>query len=157
MSKKRIARLDIILAGNGGAPDECWNWEFGKTLDGYGRVTVNGRRHYIHRVSYETYVGPIPDGLVIDHECHNRGCWNQAHLRVVTRAQNNQHRQQNSTNASGYRGVYFDKRWNKWQAQVRHRGRTIHAGYFNTPEEAGEAAEAKRRELGFLGSDERGA
>lgn len=150
MAPKRITKLDIILAGNGGAPDECWDWEYYGDRKGYGRVKVNGRHHYIHRVSYEAHVGPIPDGMVIDHACRNRGCWNPAHLRVVTIAQNNQHVRMRVDNISGYRGV--DKHQNKWRACVQHQGRQIHVGYFDTPEEAGEAAEAKRRELGFLGS-----
>ena len=152
MRKKRITKLDIILAGNGGAPDECWNWEYYTNSYGYGMVWVNGRSVRAHRVSYEAHRGTIPDGTEIDHQCHNRACWNPAHLRTVTHAQNLQHRPRSIANKSGYRGVSFDKHQNKWRACVQHQGRQIHVGYFDTPEEAGEAAEAKRRELGFLGS-----
>jgi hypothetical protein len=39
-------------------------------------------------VSYETFVGPIPDGLTIDHLCCNPPCINPEHLEVVTMREN---------------------------------------------------------------------
>ena len=152
MAGKRMTKLDIILAGNGGTPDSCWEWPYGKTAAGYGSVSMKGRDYYVHRVSYETHTGPIPDGTVIDHACHTRSCWNPQHLRVVTHAQNSQHTQTRVANTSGYRGVSFYKQRNKWVARVRHQGRVIFLGYFDTAEEAAAVAEDKRRELGFLGS-----
>ncbi len=40
--------------------------------DGYGRVWVEDHVELAHRAAYEHFVGPIPDGMVLDHECHNR-------------------------------------------------------------------------------------
>lgn len=34
---------------------------------GYKAFMVNHRLYYVHRVMYETFIGEIPDGLVIDH------------------------------------------------------------------------------------------
>ncbi len=42
----------------------------------------------VHRVTYETFVGPIPEGLEIDHLCRNRLCCNPVHLEAVTRKEN---------------------------------------------------------------------
>jgi hypothetical protein len=67
---------------------ECWLWT-GSTEDlGYARFGVNGTRVYVHRFAYELEVGPIPDGLTIDHLCRVRYCVNPDHLEAVTQRQN---------------------------------------------------------------------
>lgn len=70
-------------------PDECWEWKAGKG-NGYGsiRATGHGPSLLAHRISYELLVGPIPEGLVIDHLCRNRGCVNPTHLEPVTMVEN---------------------------------------------------------------------
>lgn len=89
-------------------PDDCWPWT-GRTRRGYG--IFNGSRaglprnaratHTTHRYAYERLAGPIPDGMVLDHICHNRDescpagvtcrhrrCCNPAHLEPVPLAVN---------------------------------------------------------------------
>jgi HNH endonuclease len=71
-----------------GDEDECWTWQAALNNRGYG---VIGERHMprlAHRVSYEHFVGPIPDGLVLDHLCRVRHCVNPAHLEAVTQQEN---------------------------------------------------------------------
>lgn len=68
--------------------DGCWNWTAVKNQKGYGRFKLDGRLRSAHRVSYEMCVGPIPDGLVIDHLCRNPSCVRPDHLEAVTSGEN---------------------------------------------------------------------
>lgn len=70
--------------------DGCWEWTGGRDVDGYGRAWVPGLRRITraHRAFYEVFVGPIPDGLQIDHLCRNRCCVNPGHLEPVTAQEN---------------------------------------------------------------------
>jgi hypothetical protein len=65
----------------------CWEWAGYRTPDGYGRFQVDSSR-LAHRVAYELFVGPIDDGMEIDHLCKNRGCVNPEHLEQVSRHEN---------------------------------------------------------------------
>lgn len=73
-------------------PDGCWVWMRGLNEKGYGRIDVSLDGGYAsrrcHRVAYEAIVGPVPDGLVLDHLCRNRACWNPSHLEPVTSEEN---------------------------------------------------------------------
>ena len=62
----------------------CWEWQAYRDDQGYGTIKREGKTCRAHRVGYELYVGPIPDGLVIDHRCRNTSCVNPRHLEPVT-------------------------------------------------------------------------
>lgn len=81
------ATLDRFLAKFTVAADGCWVWT-AATVKGYGHLRVQGRDWYAHRFSYEQAVGPIPDGLQIDHLCQNKLCVNPDHLEPVTAREN---------------------------------------------------------------------
>jgi len=67
----------------------CWVWMAGCS-DGYGEFNAGGNRiRPAHCISYEWLVGPVPEGLVLDHLCRNRACVRPTHLEPVTRGENN--------------------------------------------------------------------
>lgn len=69
--------------------DGCWLWQRAKSSSGYGVFGVAwGHSMCAHRFAYEQAVGPIPDGLEIDHLCSNRLCVRPDHLEPVTREEN---------------------------------------------------------------------
>lgn len=70
-------------------PSGCWIWTGGKTRGGYGQFTPittgpEAKTWKAHRFAYDIMVGPIPDGLQLDHLCRVRHCVNPEHLEPVT-------------------------------------------------------------------------
>ena len=72
--------IDRLIVEAGG----CWGHERKPTAQGYRLMLVDGSYRVAHRVVYEWIVGPIPNGLTLDHLCRNRGCLNPSHLEPVT-------------------------------------------------------------------------
>lgn len=134
--------------------ESCWEWNGPKTSGGYAQFSFQGRHEYVHRLAYEWMIGDIGDGMFLDHICHNRACVNPSHLRPVTNKQNAEHRQnaQRNNQGSGVRGVYWHESSKKWRGMLRHNGKLIGIGVFQTIAEAEAAIQAKRREL-FTHSD----
>ena len=69
-------------------PGGCWLWPTVDRQTGYGRISVGGSAQSTHRFAYQTFVGPIPEGYVVDHLCRVRACCNPAHLEPVTNREN---------------------------------------------------------------------
>lgn len=95
---KEAKPLDTRIK-DGSIVDEngCWIWKSDGQINkwGYAKFITgsrrdNSRRHkFVHRVSYEVFVGDIPEGLHIDHLCRVNRCVNPDHLEPVTPAENN--------------------------------------------------------------------
>jgi hypothetical protein len=123
--------------------DGCWLWRgvVDHQSGSYGRY--GGVR--AHRIAYEYLVGPIPDGLVIDHRCQNRICVNPAHLRVCTIKQNTEHMVPRPQFAG--RGVHWHKNSKRWTVTVMHHRQRFYGGCYKTFDEANAAAIALRNRL----------
>lgn len=81
--------LDMVTV----SADGCWVFTGCRDQWGYGRIGINRdgkwRKTVAHRVTYEHFIGPIPDGLVTDHvACSNTSCVNPWHLELVTPGEN---------------------------------------------------------------------
>jgi hypothetical protein len=82
----------------------CWLFKGPYTSFGYGKVRVLGRHLVAHRLAYETFVGPIPDGLLVCHHCDTPRCIRPEHLFLGTPRDNMLDMVQKGRNASR-RGV----------------------------------------------------
>jgi hypothetical protein len=66
----------------------CLIWTGAVAKGGYGNIGWKGRTYGAHRLAWELVNGPIPDGMVICHQCDVRTCINPAHMRVGTPTDN---------------------------------------------------------------------
>ena len=83
MDIKEKIKSKIIIDDNG-----CWLWQGALGHNGYGLGYHAGSKSRMHRVSYEVFVAPIPEGLYVLHSCDVRRCCNPDHLRVGTQKEN---------------------------------------------------------------------
>jgi hypothetical protein len=66
----------------------CWIWMGCLNTAGYGHASWQGKVYRVHRLVYEHYKGPIPEGLHLDHLCKVTSCCNPDHLEAVTPCEN---------------------------------------------------------------------
>ena len=96
-----------------------------------GSKYINKR---MHRLILDTKKGEIVDHINRD------GTDNRRHnLRIVNRAQNRMNAGKHSKALSNYKGVTFDRRYNKYRAQIKANGKSRHIGYYDTEEKAAQA------------------
>lgn len=86
-SREKEAPQQYVLARIKKMESGCWEWQQSK-YNGYGRLVRDGRSWPAHAYSYTAFVGPIPDGMQINHKCHNRVCVNPEHIYAGTQKQN---------------------------------------------------------------------
>lgn len=116
--RKQLDLFSKVFARTTPGPDGCVIYTGPEKTRGYGRVSLGKRRHAsAHRLAYELQVGPIPDGMTIDHLCHNRSttcpggrtcihrrCVNPQHLEAVTSEENTRRAAARPNHMMGGRG-----------------------------------------------------
>lgn len=70
------------------AEGPCWEWNGRVDNRGYSVAKIHNKARKGHRLSYEAWVGPIPEGLIVRHKCDNLPCINPDHLEVGTQKDN---------------------------------------------------------------------
>jgi hypothetical protein len=83
MKYQELIRESVKILDSG-----CWIWQRDKDGRGYGRIMVGGIRHKAHRLSFESFKGPIAHGMHICHTCDIPSCVNPDHLFAGTAKDN---------------------------------------------------------------------
>jgi len=103
------------LVDIGKEPGDCWEWQGNvSNRTGYGKKTYKGRYMLAHRWVYEMLLGPIPDGLVVNHRCRNRRCVNPHHLEITDQAGNCRHGKGTKLSIEAVRAIKAAKGSRKW-------------------------------------------
>jgi hypothetical protein len=105
--------------------------------DNYRRINIDGQKYLAHRLAFQWMTGMCPDE--IDHKDRNRSNNAWSNLRTATSSQNKGNQCINKRNVSGFKGVHWKKREQKWVARITIGGKTQTLGYYNEPEKAAAA------------------
>lgn len=110
----------------------------------------NWHQARMHRIIWEMYRGPIPDGMQIDHVSGDSLDNRLENLRLCTQAQNNAHQRPQLKKAdahSQYKGVTWNIKARRWQAQIQRDYEHRRIGFFDSENEAAKAYDKEAREL----------
>lgn len=68
--------------------DVNMQWIGYKNNHGYGKIYVNDKKEFAHRISYTMHIGEIPKGMCVLHSCDDPGCVLPEHLHLGTHKDN---------------------------------------------------------------------
>lgn len=106
-----------------------WKWHFhsgyaARWTSTKGKIKI--RAVFMHREVAKTPAGKMTDHINLE-KLDNR----KSNLRICTHSQNQLNRLAKKSNPSGYKGIYWNKRNEKWHAQASADGKQVHIGYFD--------------------------
>jgi HNH endonuclease len=112
----------------------------------YLKGILYGENYLLHRLAWLYVFGEWPSGW-LDHvnQCSTDN--RIANLRLSTRFQNGQNRGKNKNNTSGFKGVFFDKRSQRWLAKIGANGHYKELGLFKSKKQAAVAYQTAARAL----------
>jgi hypothetical protein len=115
---------------------------------GYLAVQLGVKHYSLHRLAWLYVYGKFPEGVVdhIDHNKHNNALGN---LRETTQVDNCKNRKLASNNTSGFVGVRWNEKRNKWTAAIKVDKKNIHLGCFDSYEEAVVVRQEANEAYGF--------
>jgi hypothetical protein len=108
-----------------------------KNKRGYRQITLRGYIYPEHRIIWLWVRGQFPEQQ-IDHRNGIKDDNRWINLREATCSENHQNRSKHQNNSTGFTGVSFVDKRQKFQAQIRVNNKCTHLGYFDTAEEAHE-------------------
>ena len=114
-------------------------------ITGYYTISINNKAHLTHRLIYLYHHEFLPKFL--DHIDRNRSNNKIENLREVTLSQNNRNSKPSKNSLSEYKGVSWDKKINKWIAQIKYQNKNIGLGSFDNEIEAALTYNTKATEL----------
>lgn len=120
---------------------------------GYVFIRADNGLYLAHRLAWLYMTGEFPgDKLDIDHINQVKFDNRFSNLRLASRSENMMNTGTRSDNKTGYKGVFFVKRLDKYMASIRVNYKSKHLGLFDTPEEASKAyiLSAKRSHGSFV-------
>ena len=111
--------------------------------NGYSSTTIarndTNKRYQNHNLIWNYHYGLIPEGYTVNHKNNNFSarCRNKIEdLELATESQQNIHRKKGKNNTSGYKGIYWEERHQKWAARIWFRNKSKRLGLFKTKDEA---------------------
>jgi hypothetical protein len=121
-----------------------------KCSNGYRQVNFTPKKVLVHRLVAMAFLPEYSEDLFVDHIDGNRSNNDVSNLRMVTRSGNHRgHVKQPKGKSSKYRGVIWNKRYEKWLARCSVYKKQIQIGTFDDEREAAIARDAYVHSIGY--------